>query len=76
MGGEEAPTVPPEQRPDLIAIGLGQVKPSDLIAFDELKAPFAMGRGQGSEAWLDLEEKHQPMRVPRVAVFTDEPCEM
>src|SRR5213593_3897231 len=76
MRGEEAAPMTPEQRPDLFAVRQRQGQACESVFGKELEAPFAMGRRPDLEPTCDLEEEHEPVFLPPVAVFTDEAGQM
>jgi hypothetical protein len=76
MGGEEPSAVLPEQRPDEVAIGLGQGQGVELSATEEGESSLAVGRGRLNKAGLDLEEEHQPMRLSLITAFGNDAGEV
>src|SRR5437867_13218339 len=61
--GEKAAAMFPEQRPELLAIGLRNRKRIEFGPGEKREAPLAMRRRQRLEVRLDLEEEHQPVRL-------------
>ena len=76
MGGEEPAAMLPEQRPDLLAIGLRQPQGPDGGAGEKLKPPFAMRDRQRRQPGFDLEQEHQPVAITGVSVLADQACKM
>lgn len=76
MRGEESAAMPPEPGPDSLAIRAGKPEGIDPVAGKELEPAFVVRRRKGFQAGQDLEEEHEPVGLPLVAVFTDQPREM
>ncbi len=76
VGGEEAAAVPPEQWPDLFAVGGGESEVRDGAFLDERKSPFPVSWREMAKASFDLEEEHQPVGLSQIAVFAHEPGEV
>jgi hypothetical protein len=76
MSGEETLAVAPEQGPDLVPIGLGQVQGGQLVRGKEGKSTFRMTRGQLEEFGFDFEEEHKPMTLPFVTMLADNASQM
>ena len=76
VGGKEPAAITPEKRPYLLGIRPGNGQRRHLGGGEETEFAFAMGRRQLSEARLDFKQKHEPMRLPFVAVFADDPGQM
>ena len=76
MRGEETAAMLPEQRPDLFAIRLRQIQGRQFVVGKELKISLAMRRRQRFQSRFDFEQKHQPVRLPFVAVLADESGQM
>lgn len=76
VGGEEAAAVLPEPGPDFFPVGLRELQTVQRGAREELKATLGMDRWQRLESGLHLEQEHEPMGLPLVAVFADEPGEV
>lgn len=72
MGGEKASAVFPEERPDLVAICFWKREGGKCVWREKGKAPFAMGRGDGIEAAMDLEKEHQPVGLALGALLADQ----
>src|SRR5947208_14919441 len=62
MRREETAAVPPEQWPDLFAVGLRQRQSFERGDGEKSKTPFAVRWRQLLQFPLQLEQKHQPMR--------------
>ena len=73
MSGEEPAPITPEERPDLLTIGLRQFQARKPVGWKEFETPFAMRLRQRQQFPVDLEKKHQPMRLPFVSVLADQP---
>ena len=76
MRGEEAAAVLPEERPDLLTIGLWERKGVHLRAGKKGETSLAMRWRNRSEAWLHLEQEHEPVGLSLVAVLADESGEV
>jgi len=74
--GEESTAMLPEPRPDFLAVGLRQFQLVQRHARKELKAAFGVNGRKHFQFWLHLEQEHEPMRVPLVAVLADEAGEV
>ena len=72
MGGEETAAMPPEQRPDLFAVGLRQCQPFQSVTGEKREPPFIVRRRQLCQLLGKLEQKHQPMRLAFIAVLADD----
>ncbi len=70
MCGKKLAAMPPKQRPDLLTVGLWQRQRHDLFRCEKRKPAFRTRCWQSLEPFFDLEQKHQPMALPLVAVFT------
>ena len=76
MCRKKAPAMPPEPGPDPFKIRLWQAQLVKCRAGKKLKPPFAMSRRQRVQPFFHLEQKHQPVALPQVTLFTDEDSEM
>ena len=66
----------PEQRPDLLEVGLGHFQFVKFFPGYKSEITFFMRWRHLSEQRLDLKEKHQPMRLPLVTSFADQTSQM
>ena len=76
MRREETAAVPPEQWPDLLAIGLRQRQALQRTDGEKFKAPFIVWRREFQQFLSYLEQKHQPMRLIFITVFADDAGQM
>ena len=76
MGDEKAAAMLPEKGPYLFAISARQRQRFEIGFGGPTEGAFLMLGRQLGEAGLYLEEKHQPMGVALIAVFTDEAGEV
>ena len=76
MGGKKAAAMLPEPGPDLLAIGLGDFQRGQRRPREKLKPSFGVWRRQYFQLRLEFEQKHQPVRLTLVAVFTDQAGQM
>ncbi len=70
--GKVAAAILPEPRPDAFAVGLRNVQFIQRGARKKLKAAFAHRRREPLELRLQLEQKHEPVRLPLKTVFAHE----
>lgn len=76
MCRKETAAMLPEPRPDFFTVGLWQLQIVQRFTPEELKTSFRVDRWEGLELRLHLKQEHQPVRVPLIAVLTDEAGEM
>src|SRR5262245_58591107 len=76
MRGEKAAAMAPEQRPDLLAIGLRQRQLLQRSGGKEFEAPFRVRRRPMRESLFHLKQKHEPVRLAFVTVFADKAGQM
>ena len=62
----------PKHGPNPFPIRLGNFYLAQFRAREEFKNPFPMRRGKRFQAGFYFEQKHQPVRLALVAVFTNE----
>ena len=74
--GEETAAMPPEQRPDLFAIGLRQRQAFQSVTGEKREPAFIVRRRQLCQLLGKLEQKHQPMRLAFIAVLADDAGQM
>src|SRR5688500_12681930 len=72
MRRKESAPMFPEQRPDLFVVRLWKRQCVQFLPFEELERAFAMAGGELAQTALHFEQKHQPMRLPRVTVLADQ----
>jgi len=70
--GKETAAMPPEQRPDLLAVGLRQRQPFQSVTGEKLEPPFIVRRRQLCQLLGKLEQEHQPMRLAFVTVLAND----
>ena len=75
MSGKEAPSMLPEQRPDLLAIGARQGEVTQLQPRKKGEPSFPVSGGQGVEARLDLKKEHEPVSRSFVTGLAHNPGE-
>ena len=76
MRGEEAAAMLPEPRPDAFAVGLRNVQAGQRGAREELKPAFAHRRWERFQFRLQLEQKHEPVRLTLKTMFAHQSREM
>ena len=74
--GKKAPAILPEPRPDAFAVGLRDVQTVQRGAREKVKAALAHGRRELLQLRLQLEQKHEPVRLALKAVFAHEAGEV
>ena len=72
MCSEEAAAMLPQERPEDVPIGLGNVQRGDFLTGKEAEHTFRMRRRAFAEAGLYLEQKHEPVTLPGVGVLADD----
>lgn len=75
-GGEESSAMFPKQRPDLIAIGLGDGELIQSRARDERERAFAMRRRELTDSRPDFEQEHEPVRLALITELADQSGEV
>src|SRR2546425_5257102 len=76
MRGEKSAAMPPEQRPDSLAIGLRKRQLFQCVGGKKFKPPFGVRRRQMRQSLLHFKQKHEPMRLAFVTVFADDAGQM
>ena len=76
VAGEKTAAVFLEKRPDLFAVGPGDVELSDFVRGEKLKLAFLAGGGDVVQAGQDFKQENVPVRVALVAILADEPGEV
>jgi len=76
MRGKEPAAMPPEQWPDLLAVGLWQRQRIECGARVKKKSSFAHRWRRDAQPGFYLKQEHEPVRLARVTVFADKSGEV
>ena len=76
VAGEKTAAMFLEKRPDLFAVGLGDVELSDFVRGEKLKLTLFARGGDVLQAGHDFKQENVPVRVALVAILADEPSEV
>ena len=76
VAGEKTAAVFLEKRPDLFAVGSGDVEFSYFVHGKKLKFAFLAGGGDVVQAGQDFKQENVPVRVALVGILADEPGEV
>src|SRR5581483_653653 len=74
--GKEPSAMPPKKRPDLFAISGGNFKAVHCFTRKEFESPFPVRRRGRGKPPFHLEQEHQPVALPLIALFGDNTCQV
>src|SRR5580698_3428692 len=69
MRGKKAVAMLPKKRPDFFGVGWRDGQAGDLLWRKKGERTFRMRRRHGLKTRFNLEQEHEPMRLPLVTVF-------